>query len=148
MTKNVFNRTWRFIIRMDVVVVLIVLVLLLAALGSCFPQQPPNLNTDPDRITLWETNALVRYGGLTNILTAIGAFRFFRSPLLILSLVLLATSAQCALSTDGRHYGDDPVGGCLGALLGAGLFIPVLGIPQTCTAIALVGLVGLLVLVK
>jgi len=50
MTKNVFNRTWRFIIRMDVVVVLIVLVLLLAALGSCFPQQPPYLDTDPDRI--------------------------------------------------------------------------------------------------
>jgi spermidine synthase len=47
----------------------------------------------------------------------------------------------------GRLYGADLVGGCLGALLGAVLFVPVLGIPQTCAAIALVGLAGLLVLV-
>ncbi len=44
----------------------------------------------------------------------------------------------------GMLYGVDLVGGCLGALLGATLFIPVLGIPQTCAAIALVGLAGLL----
>jgi len=44
-------------------------------------------------------------------------------------------------------YGADLVGGCLGALLGAVLFVPVLGIPQTCVAIVLVGLAGLLVLV-
>jgi len=45
----------------------------------------------------------------------------------------------------GLLYGSDLVGGCLGALLGAVLFIPVLGIPQTCVAVALVGLAGLLV---
>jgi hypothetical protein len=44
-------------------------------------------------------------------------------------------------------YGADLAGGCLGALLGAVLFIPVLGIPQTCAVIALVGLAGLLALV-
>ena len=47
----------------------------------------------------------------------------------------------------GLLYGADLVGGCLGALLGAVLFVPVLGIPQTCVAIVLVGLAGLLVLV-
>jgi spermidine synthase len=47
----------------------------------------------------------------------------------------------------GMLYGADLVGGCLGALLGAVLFIPLLGIPQTCAAVALVGLAGLLVLV-
>jgi predicted membrane-bound spermidine synthase len=47
----------------------------------------------------------------------------------------------------GMLYGADLVGGCLGALLGAVLFIPVLGIPQTCGVIALVGLAGLLALV-
>jgi len=47
----------------------------------------------------------------------------------------------------GSLYGADLVGGCLGALLGAVLFIPVLGIPQTCVAIMLVGLAGLLALV-
>jgi hypothetical protein len=44
-------------------------------------------------------------------------------------------------------YGADLVGGCLGALLGAVLLIPVFGIPQTCAAIALVALAGLLALV-
>ncbi len=47
----------------------------------------------------------------------------------------------------GMLYGADLVGGCLGALLGAVLLVPVLGIPQTCAAIALVGLAGLLALV-
>jgi spermidine synthase len=47
----------------------------------------------------------------------------------------------------GMLYGADLVGGCLGALLGAVLFIPLLGISQTCGAIALVGLAGLLALV-
>jgi spermidine synthase len=47
----------------------------------------------------------------------------------------------------GMLYGADLAGGCLGALLGVVLFIPVLGIPQTCVVIALVGLAGLLALV-
>jgi spermidine synthase len=47
----------------------------------------------------------------------------------------------------GGLYGADLAGGCVGALLGAVLFLPVLGIPQTCAAIALVGLAGLLVIV-
>jgi spermidine synthase len=47
----------------------------------------------------------------------------------------------------GMLYGADLVGGCLGALLAAVLLIPLLGIPQTCGIIALVGLAGLLALV-
>jgi len=46
----------------------------------------------------------------------------------------------------GALYGADLVGGCLGALLGAVLLVPLLGIPQTCAAVALVGLAGLLAL--
>ena len=46
----------------------------------------------------------------------------------------------------GVLYGADLAGGCLGALLGAGFLVPVLGIPETCAAIALVGLAGLLAL--
>ena len=42
----------------------------------------------------------------------------------------------------GRLYGADLAGGCLGALLGGAFFIPLLGIPQTCGAIALVALAG------
>jgi spermidine synthase len=46
----------------------------------------------------------------------------------------------------GALYGADLVGGCAGALASALLFVPVLGIPQTCVAILLVGLAGLLAL--
>lgn len=44
----------------------------------------------------------------------------------------------------GRLYGADLAGGCLGALLGGTLLIPLLGLPQTCGAVALVGLAGLI----
>lgn len=47
----------------------------------------------------------------------------------------------------GLLYGADLVGGCVGALLSAVLLVPVLGIPRTCAATALVGLAGLLALV-
>jgi len=46
----------------------------------------------------------------------------------------------------GHLYGADLAGGCLGALLGAALFVPVLGIPQTCAAISLAALAGLMAL--
>ena len=46
----------------------------------------------------------------------------------------------------GLLYGADLAGGCLGALLGAALFVPVLGIPHTCAAIALAALAGLIAL--
>ncbi len=45
----------------------------------------------------------------------------------------------------GRLYGADLAGGCLGALLGGTFFVPLLGIPQTCGVVALVGLAGLVV---
>jgi spermidine synthase len=44
----------------------------------------------------------------------------------------------------GRLYGADLAGGCLGALLGGAFFIPLLGIPQTCGVIALLGVAGIL----
>ncbi len=47
----------------------------------------------------------------------------------------------------GRLYGADLAGGCLGALLGGTFFIPLLGIPQTCGVVALVGLAGSLALI-
>jgi len=43
-------------------------------------------------------------------------------------------------------YGADLVGGCLGALLSAVVLVPLLGIPQTCAVVALVGVAGLLAL--
>jgi spermidine synthase len=44
----------------------------------------------------------------------------------------------------GRLYAADLAGGCLGALLGTALFIPIFGIPQSCAAIAALAIAGLL----
>ena len=60
-----------------------------------------------------------------------------------LAVALMRESASRAA---GLLYGADLVGGCLGALLGAVFLVPVLGIPQTCAVVAMVGLAGLLVL--
>jgi spermidine synthase len=58
----------------------------------------------------------------------------------------LARMGGSASRAAGVLYGADLVGGCMGALLGAVLLVPVLGIPQTCAAVAIVGLAGLLAL--
>jgi spermidine synthase len=47
----------------------------------------------------------------------------------------------------GLIYGADLVGACLGAFLSSALLIPVLGIPQTCYAVALLSFAGVLLLV-
>jgi spermidine synthase len=47
----------------------------------------------------------------------------------------------------GLIYGADLVGACLGAFLSSALLIPVLGIPQTCCAVALLSLAGVMLLV-
>ncbi|TEU17740.1 MAG: hypothetical protein E3J21_07630 [Anaerolineales bacterium] len=46
----------------------------------------------------------------------------------------------------GLIYGTDLVGACLGAFLSSALLIPVLGIPQTCYAVALLSLAGVALL--
>jgi spermidine synthase len=60
-----------------------------------------------------------------------------------LALALIPKREDSGRAT-GVLYGADLVGGCLGALFGAVLLIPVFGIPQTCVATALVALAGLL----
>ena len=77
---------------MDVAAILIVVVLLLAALGSCFPQLPSSVAADPERLAQWEAGIRAKYGVLTDLLTASGAFRCFRSPLFLVPLTLLAVA--------------------------------------------------------
>ncbi len=50
-------------------------------------------------------------------------------------------------ATVGRLYGADLIGGCLGASLSAVFLVPLLGIPQTCTALALIGIACMLVMI-
>jgi cytochrome c biogenesis protein len=92
MDMKILNRLWRFIVRMDVVSILIILLLCLAALGSLFPQLPPKIETDLSTFSLWQEHVQKRYGGFTGILTSFGVFHFFRTPLFILSLAILSLS--------------------------------------------------------
>jgi cytochrome c biogenesis protein ResB len=79
--------------------VLIVAVLLLAALGSCFPQLSSAVADDPGRLAHWETITRARYGALTDFLRASGAFRWFRSPIFLIPLALLAIATLvCTLN--------------------------------------------------
>jgi cytochrome c biogenesis protein len=85
-TRSFLRRLWHFLVRIDVAVVLILGLLCLAALGSCFPQRPssPNINAE-----MWQEAVQARYGALTGFLEALGLFGFFHSPALVLALALL-----------------------------------------------------------
>lgn len=78
--------------RMNVVASLILILLLVVALGSCFPQLSSPIKTNPERLALWQMGVQARYGGLTDLLAAIGLFHWFASPVFIISLALLALS--------------------------------------------------------
>ena len=84
------KQAWHFLTRLDVAAVLVVVVLLLAALGSCFPQLSSSVATDAGRLVGWEMGVQARYGALTDALAAMGIFRWFRSPVFLASLALLA----------------------------------------------------------
>ncbi len=88
----ILKRAYRFLARVDVAAVLIVVVLLLAALGSCFPQLSPSVAADPGRRAQWEAGVRARYGGLMDGLVAGGVFRWFRSPVFLGPLALLAAA--------------------------------------------------------
>ncbi len=85
----ILQRGWRLLARLDLAAILLLLVLLLAALGSCFPQLTPQVVADPERLARWEDAIQARYGTLNGALAAVGAFRWFRSPLFSASLALL-----------------------------------------------------------
>jgi cytochrome c biogenesis protein len=86
----ILTRVFRFLRRMDVAAVLIFATLSVAALGSCFPQLTPPVSADLGRMNQWEAEVRARYGGLTDLLAAGGAFRCFRSPLFLVPLAMLA----------------------------------------------------------
>jgi len=60
--------------------------------------------------------------------------------------IAVAIAQSSAVNAVGMLYGTDLVGGCGGDLLSTGLFIPMLGISQTCGVAALGGVTGLLAL--
>ncbi|MBC8254136.1 MAG: fused MFS/spermidine synthase [Ardenticatenia bacterium] len=81
-------------------------------------------------------------GGVFLLLALVAAF--LPGMAFPLAVVLVRGRADSAA---GMLYGVDLVGGCLGAGLTVTLLVPVLGIPQVCGLVVLVGLAGLLALV-
>jgi len=75
-----------------VAAVIIVIVLLIAALGSCFPQLSSSVAADSERLARWEAVVRARYGALADLLATGGAFRCFRSPVFLIPLALLAVA--------------------------------------------------------
>lgn len=59
----------------------------------------------------------------------------------VFPLAIAAEGGEAGRTT-GRLYGADLAGGCLGALVGGTFLLPLLGLPQTCLAVALVGVAG------
>lgn len=87
--RQFLQKTWRFLVRMDVASILILVVLLLAAVGSCFPQRAVEAGRGPEEISRWEPEIHARYGGATNLLEVLGVFSFYGTPLFLLSILLL-----------------------------------------------------------
>ncbi len=90
--KNLLTKTWRGLTRLNVAAVIILLVLLLTAPGSCFPQLSPPITTDAARLAHWQTSVQTRYGGSTDFLAALDVFDWFHAPPFLTSLALLAVA--------------------------------------------------------
>jgi cytochrome c biogenesis protein ResB len=103
--RDAFRKVWQFLTRLKVAAVLIVIILLLTALGSCFPQLSTSITADAQRASDWEADTQARYGLLTDLLAAIGMFSWFRSPVFLVSLGLLAMATLvCTLDRWGRVW--------------------------------------------
>jgi cytochrome c biogenesis protein ResB len=93
----VLKRAYRRLARLDLAAITMLIVLLLAALGSCFPQLSPSVAADAEQLARWETIVRDRYGALTDLLLASGAFRCFHSPVFLVPLALLVVATLVCL---------------------------------------------------
>jgi cytochrome c biogenesis protein len=89
--SRILRRAWRFLGRLDLAAVLILVVLLLAALGSCFPQLTPAVAADPERLAHWAAGVRARYGALADLLAASGVLNYANSAVFLVPIALLAT---------------------------------------------------------
>lgn len=91
--SRIVKRVWRLGARLDVAAVVIFVVLLLAVLGSCFPQRSALIAASPGRLAPWEAAVRAKYGALAGLLDGLGVFQFFHSPLFLFLLMLLVLVA-------------------------------------------------------
>lgn len=85
------GKVWRFFGRLQVAAVILLVLMMVAALGTLFPQRPEGVA--PEALARWEEGVCVRYGGLVAPLERLGLFRWYASPVLwaALTLSVLAT---------------------------------------------------------
>lgn len=98
-------RVWRLLTRIDAASLLLLLLVLVVIPGSCLPRRPSPPVTDPGNLAQWERDVRARYGRLTDLLSAVGAFRWFSSPMFWLpaGLLTLATLV-CTINRWGRVW--------------------------------------------
>lgn len=96
---HILRKIWRFWARADVAAILIFVVLLLAAIGSCFPQLSASVAGNAERLREWEGIVRARYGGIAGLLNACGAFHWFSAPIFLVPVALLAMATLlCTVS--------------------------------------------------
>ena len=78
--------------------VLILAAGLLSLLGVLFPQQSSSTRSDPDMKAAWLDSVRQTFGGWTDILDTVGAFRMFSSiPFLVVMVLLALSIAACTI---------------------------------------------------
>jgi len=86
----------RSLLRLETASLLIAVVIVVAMLGSLFPQLSSSAESDSPA---WRDAVRARYGGWADLLLAVGVFRFSRSPLFLVPVGLLTlTTVACAIS--------------------------------------------------
>jgi cytochrome c biogenesis protein ResB len=88
----ILKRVYRRLARLDLAAIAMLIVLFVAAIGSCFPQLSPSVAADAEQLARWEAVVRDRYGALTDLLLASGAFRCFHAPVFLVPLVLLVVA--------------------------------------------------------
>jgi cytochrome c biogenesis protein ResB len=103
MKPSIFERSWRWLGRPGALVVLVCALLALLLLGTLLPQTP-DAAPDSDQLVEWRALAQARYGALSPLLEAVGAYRLYRTPLLWALLVLLGVATLACIAQRWRGF--------------------------------------------
>lgn len=95
------EKVWRFFGRLTVAAVLLLILLVVAALGTFFPQRPA---ASPEALARWEETVRARYGVLTGPLEVLGFFRWSQSPLLWVALTLVGLATVLCMLIRWRAF--------------------------------------------
>jgi cytochrome c biogenesis protein ResB len=93
------RRFWRYAARLDVAAAIILIVVLVAAIGSCFPQLAPTIAGNPERLAAWVDGLRARHPMLADFLVSSGAVQFFHTPLFLIPwAALFLATLLCTLN--------------------------------------------------